>query len=67
MIHATCQWGGDAWIVVIAPDNSATITSRRGTRWHGTYCGELLHDFTGRNHVPEQVLGLLEQALGEQA
>lgn len=66
MIQATCQWGGDTWKVAIALDNSATITSRRFKR-HGTYCGELLHDFTGRNHVPEQVLDLLEKALGEQA
>ena len=66
MIHASIQWGGDTWEVAIALDNSATITSSRFQR-QGTFCGDLLHDFTGRNFVPEQVLGLLGQALGEQA
>ena len=66
MIHASIQWGGDTWEVAIALDNSATITSSRFQR-QGTFCGELLHDFTGRNFVPEQVLGLPGQALGEQA
>ena len=64
MLHASFKWGGETWELAIDYNNDATITSRRFER-HGTFCGEMLHDFVGRNHVPEQVLGLLEKALAD--
>jgi len=62
MMHASIRWGGDTWEIAIDYNNDAIITSRRFKR-HGTFCGELLHDFVGRNFVPEAVLTLLEQEL----
>ena len=64
MLYASIQWGGDTWEIAIDYNNDATITSTRFER-HGTFCGALLHAFVGRNHVPEQFLGLLEEALAD--
>ncbi len=62
MLHTKAQWGGETYNLTIDLDGTATITNLR-VRRQGTYCGEMLHDFVGRNFIPEQVLRLLEKAL----
>tara|TARA_Y100001938_G_C7909852_1_gene339044 strand:+ start:302 stop:496 length:195 start_codon:yes stop_codon:yes gene_type:complete len=62
MLHTSIQWGGDTWELAIDYNSDATITSTRFER-HGTFCGELLHDFVGRNYVPAAVLTLLLEEL----
>ena len=63
MLTASINLGGDTWEVEVYYNGDATITFRGGVGCHGTYCGEMLHDFIGPNHVPEQVLSLLEEEL----
>lgn len=62
MLYGSIEYNGQTWEVAIDYGNNATITRGRSS-WEGTFCGELLHDFVGRNHVPEQVLVLLVEAL----
>jgi len=62
MMYATIEHEGRSWELVIGLDDSATITVGRVERY-GTFCGELLHDFVGRNYVPEAVLTLLLEEL----
>jgi len=58
----TITWGGESYTLTLDLAGNATIESKR-IRRHGTFCGELLHDFLGRNFVDPRILTALEAEL----